>query len=75
MTNEWNRVSDLFGAVRLLDEPARVAFLDVACSGESSSRQIESLLADAVTTAVSSSSYRRPPRLTLHIRSCCQDTC
>jgi serine/threonine protein kinase len=50
VTNEWDRVSNLFGAVRLLDEPARLAFLDAACSGESSlRRQIESLLAaDAV---------------------------
>jgi eukaryotic-like serine/threonine-protein kinase len=50
MTNEWDRVTNLFAAVRLLDEPARVAFLDAACPGESSLRgQIESLLAaDAV---------------------------
>jgi serine/threonine protein kinase len=50
VTNEWDRVSNLFGAVRLLDEPARLAFLDAACSGQRSLRlQIESLLAaDAV---------------------------
>ena len=50
LTNEWDRVSNLFGAVRLLDEPARLAFLDVACSGNSAlRREIESLLAaDAV---------------------------
>jgi len=50
MTNDWDKVSDLFAAVRLLDGPARSAFLDSACSGDSALRaQIESLLAaDAV---------------------------
>src|SRR6185436_2579045 len=42
--------SNLFAAVRLLDEPVRRAFLDTACSGNSALRRdIESLLAaDAV---------------------------
>jgi len=50
VSNDWERVSNLFGAVRLLDEPVRRAFLDVACSGNSALRRdIESLLAaDAV---------------------------
>lgn len=50
VTYDWDRVSNLFGAVRLLDEPARLAFLDAVCSDDTALRQqIESLLAaDAV---------------------------
>jgi tRNA A-37 threonylcarbamoyl transferase component Bud32 len=45
----WERVTNLFGAARLLDAPARAAFLDTACAGDPELRtQIESLLeADA----------------------------
>jgi len=47
---DWDRVSNLFAAVRLLDGPARRTFLDAACCGDTLLRnQVEALLAaDAV---------------------------
>jgi len=46
VSHDWEKISNLFAAVRLLDEPARPAFLDAACSGDGALRtQVESLLA------------------------------
>ena len=49
MSGDWDRVTELFGAARLLDEPARSAFLDAACSADRELRaQLDALLsADA----------------------------
>jgi tRNA A-37 threonylcarbamoyl transferase component Bud32 len=49
MTDRWDRVTELFGAARMLDGPGRAAFLDAACAGDPDLRlQIDQLLADDV---------------------------
>src|SRR5262249_19553724 len=46
--SDWERITALFGAARLLDSDARGAFLDAACRADSVLRaEVERLLADA----------------------------
>ena len=48
MTEEWERITALFGAARLLDPDQRTAFLDVACGENASLRdEVERLLAES----------------------------
>jgi len=46
--SDWERITALFGAARLLDEDARALFLDAACGGDAVLlEEVERLLADA----------------------------
>jgi len=46
VTGDWERVSGLFGAARLLDDTGRRAFLEVACGADPAlRREIDALLA------------------------------
>jgi tRNA A-37 threonylcarbamoyl transferase component Bud32 len=52
MTLDWDRVTALFGAARMLDAPSRDAFLAVACGDDPALRtQVEALLAADVDDA------------------------
>jgi tRNA A-37 threonylcarbamoyl transferase component Bud32 len=56
---DWQRVTDLFGAARLLDAAGRRAFLDLACAGDDDLRAEVDVLLSA--DAANDSFLERPP--------------